>query len=195
MTKESNFYVGGMHIELFLPSEQVQADAIIIPELPHGSNIVMLASGNEEVGECDALMTENRNLLLGIRTADCAPVCLSDGKMTGIAHVGWRGLCSGLVEKMLGQFDRATLDVYVAPFLHSFEIQRDFCFERITEKFYGQFLEEKYGRIFFHFGDALRSLLPPHTVYDARDTGTDTSFPSHRRNGTRERFVTTVSFR
>lgn len=194
MTKENNLDIAGMHIELFLPSEQVK-EKVVTPQQSHGSNIMTVQSGNESLEDCDAVITENHDLSLGIRTADCAAMCFSDGKKIGIAHVGWRGLCLGLIEKMLVRFDTDTLEVYVGPFLHSFEIQKDSCYERITQKFGDRHLEEKSGKLFFNFKDAIDSLLPPQAVYDTRDTETDASFPSHRRSGTKDRFVTVVSFR
>ncbi|HVB19779.1 MAG TPA: polyphenol oxidase family protein [Candidatus Paceibacterota bacterium] len=182
-----------MCIALFLPSEQVKK-GVSIPKLAHGSNVVTILTGNEDVDGCDALVTAARGVSLGIRTADCAPVCFSDGKSIGIAHVGWRGLCLGLIEKMLAHFDVVTLSVYVAPFLHSFEIQKDFCYDQITQKFGKQYTEQQSGKLVFNFAEAIGSVLPPQTVYDSRDTAADLSFPSHRRDKTKDRFVTTVSF-
>lgn len=182
-----------MLTKLFLSSEHVPGN-IIIPKLSHGSNIVTIVTGDENVEDCDALVTENHSASLGIKTADCAPICFGDGKMIGIAHIGWRGLCLGLVEKMLTNFDADNLSVYVAPFLHSFEIQKDFCYEQITQKFGERFIEQKADKLVFNFKGAINSLLPSQTVYDARDTATDLSLPSYRRDKTKERLATTVSF-
>lgn len=182
-----------MLTEIFLPSEHVPS-GVIISELSHGSNIVTIVTGDENVEDCDALITENRAMSLGTRTADCAPICFGDGKKIGIAHIGWRGLCLGLIEKMLVRFDAATLAVYVAPFLHSFEIKKDVCYDRITQKFGERYIEQQSDKLFFHFKDAIDSLLPSQAVYDARSTGDDLSLPSYRRDRTSERFVTVVRF-
>jgi len=192
--EQNDIVVGGMHIELFPRMGQVQENTIVIPQLPHGSNIVTIRSGKEDVRDCDALITENRGLSLGIRTADCAAVCFGDGKAIGIAHIGWRGLCRGLIEKMTDHFDASALAVYVAPFLHSFEIKKDFCYEEVTGKFGMRHIEQRPGKLVFNFKDAISSLLPPRTVYDSRNIATDLSFPSYRRDKTKDRFVTAVSF-
>lgn len=184
----------GMRIELFLSPEQVKGNVAIIPKLPHGSNIVTIRSGDENLNDCDALLTENHEISLGIKTADCAPICFADGGAIGIAHVGWRGLCLGLVEKMLTRFDIATLSVYVAPFLHSFEIQKDFCYDQITQKFGERYIEHRSDKLIFNFKDAIGSLLPPHAVYDPRSTATDLALPSYRRDKTKDRLITVVSF-
>ncbi|WP_167954412.1 peptidoglycan editing factor PgeF [Sphingomonas jejuensis] len=48
----------------------------------------------------DALVTDRPGLLLGILTADCAPVLLADVEagVVGAAHAGWRGAAGGVVE-------------------------------------------------------------------------------------------------
>lgn len=182
-----------MITKLFLPTQEVRGN-VIIPKLSHNSRIVTIVTGSENVEDCDALLTKNHDVSLGIRTADCAPICFSDKETIGIAHIGWRGLCLGLVENMLTRFEPTDLSVYVAPFLHSFEIQKDFCYDQITQKFGEQFIENQSGKLIFHFRDALASLLPPQAEFDPRDTTTDLSLPSYRRDRTTERFVTVVSF-
>lgn len=190
--KEKVFAGGGLYVELFIPSEQATETSIIIPKLSHGSNIVVIQSGNENLGDCDAVITQSRERSLGVRTADCAPICFSDGKTIGIAHVGWRGLSLGLVQKMLAHFDTKTLSVYIAPFLHSFEIKKDFCYEQLSQEF-AKYIEEQPDKLVFNFKDAIASLLPPQAVFDPRSTATDLSFPSFRRK-TNTHFTTVVSF-
>ena len=48
----------------------------------------------------DALVTGRRGVLLGIVTADCAPVLLADREagVIGAAHAGWRGAHGGVIE-------------------------------------------------------------------------------------------------
>jgi|SRR3989344_5000312 len=192
MTNENNFDVEGMHIEIFLSSEEIAKNAIIIPKLPHGSNIVTIKSGSEDLSDCDALITQNRNLFLGIKTADCAPICFSDGTKIGIAHIGWRGLCLGFIEKMIAEFETKKPSVYVAPFLHSFEIKRDFCHEQLNPKF-GGYIEQQSDKLVFNFRDAIHSLVP-QAVFDPRSTGTDSSLPSYRRDKKSGRLTTVISF-
>ena len=48
----------------------------------------------------DAMVTDRPNLLLGILTADCAPVLFADHKavVVGGAHAGWRGALAGVTD-------------------------------------------------------------------------------------------------
>jgi polyphenol oxidase len=53
----------------------------------------------------DASATNRPGLLLGIRTADCAPVLIVDPKKRVVAavHAGWRGTLQRIVTKAIGQ--------------------------------------------------------------------------------------------
>jgi len=48
----------------------------------------------------DAMVTDTPNLLLGILTADCAPVLFADHEavVVGAAHAGWRGALAGVTD-------------------------------------------------------------------------------------------------
>jgi polyphenol oxidase len=48
----------------------------------------------------DAMVTDRPNLLLGILTADCAPVLFADHNavVVGAAHAGWRGALAGVTD-------------------------------------------------------------------------------------------------
>lgn len=51
----------------------------------------------------DAMVTDKAGMLLGIVTADCAPVLLADeaAGVIGAAHAGWRGAHAGVLENTL----------------------------------------------------------------------------------------------
>ncbi|WP_434057093.1 laccase domain-containing protein, partial [Candidatus Pseudothioglobus singularis] len=53
--------------------------------------------------EADASFTINPGVVCAILTADCLPVFVSkkDGSMVGIAHAGWKGLISGVIENLI----------------------------------------------------------------------------------------------
>ena len=61
------------------------------------------------------------------------------------------GLCLGLIEKMLTNFNTEDLQVYVGPFLNSFEVQRDFCYDRLKQKFGNKFFHEESNKLIFDF--------------------------------------------
>jgi len=57
----------------------------------------------DERPEADAMATSTPGLVLGIVTADCAPVLLADRKagVIGAAHAGWRGALGGVLEAVI----------------------------------------------------------------------------------------------
>jgi len=71
----------------------------------HGIDVVTAtrawAPGQGE--KADAVVTDRRDLALGIITADCAPVLFADstGGIVGAAHAGWRGAVAGVLEATL----------------------------------------------------------------------------------------------
>jgi YfiH family protein len=58
--------------------------------------------------EGDALVTSRPGLLLGILTADCAPVLLADVEagVIGAAHAGWRGAFTGIAEATVAAMEK-----------------------------------------------------------------------------------------
>jgi hypothetical protein len=56
----------------------------------------------------DAMVTDKPNLLLGILTADCAPVLFADleAGVIGAAHAGWRGAIAGVTDSTISAMER-----------------------------------------------------------------------------------------
>ena len=56
----------------------------------------------------DAIVTDRPGILLGILTADCAPILLADRQagVIGAAHAGWRGAVSGVAAATIAAMER-----------------------------------------------------------------------------------------
>jgi YfiH family protein len=56
----------------------------------------------------DAMVTDKPNLLLGILTADCAPVLFADrdAVVVGAAHAGWRGALAGVTDATIEAMEK-----------------------------------------------------------------------------------------
>ena len=56
----------------------------------------------------DAMVTDRPGLLLGVVTADCAPVLLADpdAGVVGAAHAGWRGAHGGVIASTVAAMER-----------------------------------------------------------------------------------------
>jgi YfiH family protein len=57
--------------------------------------------------EADALVTDRPGLVLGILTADCAPVLLADREagVVGAAHAGWKGAIAGVTDTTIAAME------------------------------------------------------------------------------------------
>jgi YfiH family protein len=56
----------------------------------------------------DALVTDRPGLVLGILTADCAPILFADREagVVAAAHAGWKGAFTGVVEATVAEMER-----------------------------------------------------------------------------------------
>lgn len=85
--------------------------------------------------QADAMATDRPGLVLGILTADCAPVLLADREagVVGAAHAGWKGALGGVVEATVAEMerlgaDRSRIAAAVGPCIarRSYEVDEDF---------------------------------------------------------------------
>jgi YfiH family protein len=89
----------------------------------------------DERPRADAMVTDRPNLLIGILTADCAPVLLADREagVIGAAHAGWRGAHGGVLEATIAAMERLgarreDIHAAVGPCIGqpSYEVDEDF---------------------------------------------------------------------
>ncbi len=90
----------------------------------------------------DALATATPGVVLGIVTADCAPVLLADAGagVVGAAHAGWRGAHGGILENTIGAMetlgaDRAAIRAAIGPTIarQSYEVDEPFRLQFAAE--------------------------------------------------------------
>jgi YfiH family protein len=72
---------------------------------------------DDAVEDCDALITDEKNVILSILTADCVPILLYDpkNKVVAAVHAGWKGteakIVSKTVQKMKDTFGSQVKDI------------------------------------------------------------------------------------
>ena len=73
----------------------------------HGTDVVSLPCESLP-DSADAASSSSVNQVCAVLTADCLPVffCNQAGTQVAVAHAGWRGLCAGVLESTLSQFDK-----------------------------------------------------------------------------------------
>lgn len=75
----------------------------IMPEQTHSINIGIVEDRLATFPETDALITTERNLPIGVKTADCVPILLNATGIGAVAaiHAGWKGTLGGIVAKTI----------------------------------------------------------------------------------------------
>ncbi len=73
----------------------------------HSPRVVTVNAPLTERPEGDALVTRAPGLLLGILTADCAPVLFTDHEagVIGAAHAGWKGALGGVTDATIAAME------------------------------------------------------------------------------------------
>ena len=90
----------------------------------------------------DAIVSEVKNIGIGILTADCAPIFFYDykKKIIGCAHAGWKGALNGIIKNTVKKFNELNsnandLIAVVGPCIgkKNYEVKAD-LFERFTSQ-------------------------------------------------------------
>ncbi len=108
----------------------------------HSANVVEAGDWpDDDRPHADALVTDKPGILLGILTADCAPVLFADREagVIGAAHSGWRGAVAGVneaaieaMERLGAQRDRIAATIGPAIAARNYEVDQAFE-ERLLE--------------------------------------------------------------
>ena len=114
--------------------------------------IVTDAVAHDKRPRADALVTDRPGLLLGVVTADCAPILMTDREagMIAAVHAGWRGAISGVTDQAIAamislgaRIDRIAAAVGPCIGRASYEVDHDFARRLLAddpgnERFFGE---------------------------------------------------------
>ena len=113
----------------------------------HGGDVKIVRNDkdvNNSEEKFDALVSDLKNVLVGVKTADCVPILFGDTKTKAFAaiHAGWRGTVESIavkaVEKMKKEFGTNPQDLIAAigpaATCKNYEIGQD-VIDAFTEKF------------------------------------------------------------
>jgi YfiH family protein len=155
----------------------------------------------EERPRADGMVTDRPGLLLGILTADCAPVLLADAEagVVGAAHAGWRGALAGVTDSTIAAMEalgakRERIAAAVGPCIGAASYEVDEAFRRrfldansANERFFVTGLSKPH----FDLGAYVVARLNAADVASVEALGLDTyadaeRFFSYRRSTHRE---------
>ena len=126
----------------------------------HTNQVIHFDSGKSVKNKLtgDAIVSEVKNIGIGILTADCAPIFFYDQKkkIIGCAHAGWKGALNGVIRNTVKKFNELNsnnndLIAVVGPCINkkNYEVKADF-FEKFisqdknNENFFKKLSSEKY---------------------------------------------------
>ncbi len=101
----------------------------------HSATAVHVTAPWHQGPQADAMATNVPGLVLGILTADCAPVLLADpqARVIGAAHAGWKGAVGGVIDSVLEEMvalgaDRSRVIAAIGPCIsqHNYEVGPEF---------------------------------------------------------------------
>lgn len=100
----------------------------------------------------DALVTKSSGQIIGILTADCAPILFADHKnnIIGASHAGWKGALYGVIKNTINAMielgaERQYIEACIGPCISqkSYEVKQDFYDRFIQEnRFFKQFFDK-----------------------------------------------------
>ncbi|HEY8193916.1 MAG TPA: peptidoglycan editing factor PgeF [Hyphomicrobium sp.] len=86
------------------------SDAVVTLYQEHGTTAqeIMKMPPRDALPHADAVVSATPGLVVGVLTADCAPVLLADAeaRVVAAAHAGWRGALGGIVESAIEEMER-----------------------------------------------------------------------------------------
>ncbi len=137
---------------------------VAIQKQVHSDVVTVIDSEKFNVGESDAMITNQKGIGLAISTADCAPIFVYDSKNKVIAavHSGWKGTQKQIVlktlEVMRERFGSNPTDLfaYIGPSISqkNYEVGPEFA-----EFFDSEYLSEQNGKLYLDVKKANFDLL------------------------------------
>lgn len=131
------------------------------------SNKIVEVTKNSSLCTADGMITKDKDLILGILTADCAPIIFCGKVFYGILHVGWKGLFDNIIPNLVKILDDKNETISkvicsVGPHLtkKSFEVKEDFIkLLKVKKPQLSDSIFSYNGKLFFDFSKSLETEL------------------------------------
>lgn len=134
----------------FFKKNGVSDHTIVIPKQVHSTQIsIVKRSGNQVdyIEASDGLISEDENVILVVKTADCLPVIFADSVrgLYGISHQGWKGTLDGMAVHMVDKMvelgsKKEDIIVAIGPSVNSC------CYDILGDRF--ELFKNKYPSFF-----------------------------------------------
>jgi len=210
MKREDDGQIDREALGNFVKQLDITTDVVCMKQIHSGDVAVVEDAEKLIIFETDGLITQKKQIPLGVLTADCLPILFYDTKKEaiGAAHAGYKGLLNHVIEHTIQKFvsvfqsDPKDILVGIGP-----SIERD-CYEvgmDLVEKFQEEFPSfddifiEKDQKFFLDLrGIAFQCLLKEGILQEHVEimdicTKDDSNFYSYRGGDGDKRFVSIIS--
>jgi len=182
-----------------LKNLKLQNKKLILINQVHSSKVVQIKKSNiNKIIYADGMFTSLNDIVLGVLTADCAPIFIYDNKNKYICclHSGWKGTLKNISKKAINLFDKHKIDrtnliAIIGPCLgfKNYEVERNFEKKFFKKNpFYSKFFRKKNdSKLLFNLRGLINYQLKELGLKKIHNINLDTYsnkslFFSHRRS-------------
>ena len=132
----------------------------------------------------DAVITNQKNIPIGVLTADCVPILICDEKKNFIAaiHAGWKGAYKDIISKVINFMikkgsDPRNITAAIGPAISvkNYEVKEDFKRKFIKkDKKNNRFFKIKYKKLYFDLPNYVKSCLLKNKIKNIELINIDT---------------------
>ena len=134
--------------------------------------------------KADAVITNQKNVPIGILTADCVPILICDEKKNfiGAIHAGWKGAYKDIISKVINFMikkgsDPGDITAAIGPAISvkNYEVKEDFKRKFIKKnKQNNRFFKIKYKKLYFDLPNYVKSCLLKNKIKKIESMNIDT---------------------
>ena len=197
-----------MNYEIFISEKprdgkgikDIKGFPVVTPVQVHEANVAFVGSVPQKPPVADGLVTDTRNLWIGVLTADCLPVFLIGEGVVGVVHAGWRGTLKGITFNAVSYINRfsrvkkAILGVGICG--KCYEVGED-VYKLFPQEYKGCFKEIGRGKFLLDLKEANRIQLKAAGVPEIEDLNlcsvcNNDRFFSYRKEKTDKRTLSAI---
>lgn len=120
-------------------------DQVLLLNQIHGKEVVVIDDvakiyATQNLPKADAIVTNLRGIVIGVVTADCAPILLFDEgkKIIAAAHAGWKGAKLGVIKSVIEAMKNLgakNIKAIIGPMIQqqSYEVSKEFFDDFLAE--------------------------------------------------------------
>ena len=134
--------------------------------------------------KADAIITNQKNIPIGVLTADCVPILICDARKNLVAaiHAGWKGAYKDIISKVINFMikkgsDPRNITAAIGPAISikNYEVKEDFKRKFIKRsKKNNKFFKTKYKKLYFNLPNYVKSCLIKNQIKKIESINIDT---------------------